>query len=71
MYSSIEFLACLILAEHEVDGQLAISANEDCLVLPGKVLFFNVGQAIPGSPDFCHNVCHSGLSVCVTKSFLT
>ena len=31
-YSSVEFLACLMLAKHEVDGQLAISANEDCLV---------------------------------------
>ena len=52
VYGSIEFLACLVLGEHKIYGQLAISMNEDCLVLHGKVLFFNVGQAIPGSPNF-------------------
>ena len=71
MYSSVEFLACLILAEHEVDGQLAVSTNEDCLVLPGKVLFFNVGQAIPGSPNFCYIVGHPDLGVSVVESFPT
>ena len=32
-YDCIEVLACLILAEHEVDGQLAVSVDENCLVL--------------------------------------
>ena len=71
MYGSVEFLACLVLAEHEVDGQLAVSVNEDCLVLSDKELFFNVGQAIPGSPSFCHIVGHSDLGVCVVESFPT
>ena len=71
MYGSVEFLACLVLAEDEVDGQLAVSANEDCLVLLDEEFFFNVGQAIPGSPDLCHIVCHSGLGICVAVSFPT
>ena len=70
-YSSIEFLACLVLVEHEVDGQLTVSANEDCLVLPGKELCFNVGQTIPGSPNFCHIVGHFDLGICVVESFPT
>ena len=32
-YDCVEVLACLVLAEHEVDGQLAVSADENCLVL--------------------------------------
>ena len=32
-YGCVEVLARLILAEHEVDGQLAVSADENCLVL--------------------------------------
>ena len=68
---SIEFLACLVLAEHEFDGQLAVSTNEDCLVLLDEELFFNVCQAIPGNTDFCHIVGHSGLGVCVAESFTT
>ena len=71
MYGSIEVLACLVLAEHEVDGQLAVSVNEDFLVLLDEQFFFNVSQAIPGSPDFCHIVCHSGLGICVAESFPT
>ena len=71
MYGSIEFLACLVLEEHEIDCQLAVSANEDCFVLLDEKLFFNVCQAIPGSPDFCHIVGHSGLGICVAESFPT
>ena len=33
VYGCVEVLACLILAEHEVDGQLAVSTDENCLVL--------------------------------------
>ena len=32
-YGCVEVLACLIFAEHEIDGQLAVSADENCLVL--------------------------------------
>ena len=32
-YDCIEVLACLILAEHEANGQLAVSVDENCLVL--------------------------------------
>ena len=32
-YGCIEVLARLILVEHEVYGQLAVSADENCLVL--------------------------------------
>ena len=41
-YGGIEVLACLVLAEHKVNGQLAVSANEHCLVLLDEVFFFNV-----------------------------
>ena len=71
MYGGIEFLACLVLVEHEIDGQLATSTNEDCLVLLDEELFFNASQKIPGSPNFCHIVGHSDLGICVAESFPT